>query len=93
MIVWVAAITGTPVRNEMPRLQPDGSWELAHTPVAGASCYRNGLRQAPTVDYTLTGRVITSPFWHSGDVIVCDYEWAEDVRAEHGDAKTDEATE
>ncbi len=61
------------VRNEAPAAAPAG-WTLAAAPVAGAACYRNGLRQAPGIDYTLTGNAIASAFWQAGDVLLCDYE-------------------
>lgn len=63
----------TAVRNEAPAPAAAG-WTLAAAPVAGAACYRNGLRQAPGIDYALAGNTITSAFWIAGDILLCDYE-------------------
>lgn len=81
----ITCFASTFVRGEVPAKTPTG-WNLAHVPVSGVSCYRNGLRQSPvqfkdakgaTVfqDYTLRGSAITSSFWRVGDSLLCDYEW------------------
>jgi hypothetical protein len=73
------------VHNEVPVasgfVPTTTTWTLAHAPVAGASCYKNGQHQEPGLDYTLAGNVITSESWRAGDVnnvvtLLCDYEWS-----------------
>jgi hypothetical protein len=70
--VAMASMTQT-VRNEVPAASGAG-WTLAHAPVAGATCWRNGVHQSPGVDYTLAGNAIASASWAAGDVLACDYE-------------------
>lgn len=68
----------TEVYNEVPAGTLNGTntdFTLANTPTAGtARVYLNGLRQAPTTDYSVTGAVITfvvAP--QASDVILVDY--------------------
>ncbi len=74
-VTGVQAAPVTPVRNEVPAASATaGSWTLAHTPTAtGATCWRNGVHQSPSLDYTLSGNVITSSWWMTTDVLACDY--------------------
>ena len=68
-----------PTRNEVPlpaAALPGGTastWTLKRAPTYGAACYRNGVRQMPGLDYTLTGSSLTSPSWQPGDTLLCDY--------------------
>jgi hypothetical protein len=67
------------IRGEIPHANPlantgPPTWTLAFAPISGAGCYRNGLRQASGIDYTLNGAVISSPYWQPGDTLLCDYE-------------------
>ena len=65
-----------PVRNETPAPGADtGSWNLQRAPTSvGATCYRNGLRQQPGVDYTLLGKTLVSQLWEPSDTLACDYQ-------------------
>jgi hypothetical protein len=67
-----AAITA---RNQVPvQSATAGVWTLPYFPLAGVACYRNGLRQAPGIDYTIASRNITSKYWEAGDALLCDFE-------------------
>lgn len=68
--------------SEVPSGTVDGSnaaFTLAHTPTAGSvHLYKNGLRQTPTTDYTISGDTITfvsdnKP--QTGDLLLADYRW------------------
>lgn len=55
--------SNTQVTNEHPTDNGDGTYTLAHTPVAGSlTVYKNGVRMNPGAgnDYTLSGAIITS---------------------------------
>lgn len=66
--------------NEVPSGTVDGAnqtFTLAHTPTSGSvKLYWNGVRQAPTGDFTVTGATITTIFTaQSGDVLLTDYRY------------------
>jgi hypothetical protein len=67
-----------PVHGEIPAPSAPGGtsliWTLFHTPVYGATCFRNGVLQTPGSDYTIAGNVITAPAWKQGDILLCDFE-------------------
>lgn len=55
--------SNTQVTNEHPTDNGDGTYTLAHSPVAGSlTVYKNGVRMNPGAgnDYTLAGTIITS---------------------------------
>lgn len=62
------------MRGDVP-VRTESGFQLAHLPLAGATCFRNGLRQLPPLDYQLTGAAITSTFWQPGVALACDYEY------------------
>ena len=62
-----------PERNEVPIAGAAGTWTIKRSPMFGAACYRNGVRQAPGSDYTIAGSTITSAFWQADDTLLCDY--------------------
>lgn len=71
--------TLVPVRNEVPApggFAPNPGWTLQHLPVAGVTCWRNGLHQTFGVQFVLTLTFITSPVWKPTDVLACDYEYS-----------------
>lgn len=56
---------------------PNPSVSLPETPLTGTlKLYRNGLRQAETEDYTLSGNIINAAggVFLAGDIITADYE-------------------
>jgi hypothetical protein len=65
--------TATSYSNVMPVRQADGSYKLAATPKT-CNVYRNGLRMAPGVDYTLGGMLIVPSYtWDAADTVLVDY--------------------
>ena len=51
------------------------SWTLANTPIVGTvALYANGQRLTPTVDYSITGAVITTVDSWSAGTILADYQ-------------------
>lgn len=73
----IAGAAGTEVRNEHPTDNGDGTYTIAHTPVAGTvQVYRNGqrLNVGAGNDYTISGAVITYLGTYSAaDIITADY--------------------
>jgi hypothetical protein len=57
----------------------NGTFTLANIPSAGSlHLYLNGLRQKPTLDYTITGNTITFLAGNepqTGDLLLCDYRY------------------
>lgn len=52
-------------------------FSLAHLPINGTvRMFRNGLRLARNIDYTVAGRVVTTAFIpESDEVLLADYSW------------------
>lgn len=67
--------TGTSVYNEV--VSGSGTtFTLAHTPILGTvRVYANGQRLTPTVDYSITGAVITTVSSWSAGMITADYQY------------------
>lgn len=66
------------IRNEVPlpaTTPASTGWTLAHVPIGAPTCFRNGLRQAPSIDYQIVGTLISSLAWMSTDVLACDYQF------------------
>lgn len=68
-----AASNGTQILNEV--VSGSGtSWTLANTPTsAGIALYASGQRLAPTTDYTLSGKTITTVLSWSTGLLLADY--------------------
>lgn len=70
MAAWV-------VRGEVPVKIAPMSWQLAHLPTGGVSCFRNGIySDGPPggTEYTRGGVALVSQFWSDTDTLRCDYE-------------------
>jgi len=54
------------------------TWTVPQVPLLNSlSCYLNGLYQSETLDYTLSGRTITSAYWSKGasPTLTCKYSY------------------
>ena len=71
--------SGTIVTNEVPTDNADGTYTLAHTPIAGTLViFKNGSRLNPGAgnDYTQSGTTITLLIaYEAGAVILADYQY------------------
>jgi hypothetical protein len=66
---------GTSVYNEVVS-GSGNTFTLAHTPIAGTvRVYERGQRILPTINYTLTGSIITTVDTLSAGDLNCDYSW------------------
>lgn len=75
-VAYAQALPPLTVTGEIPAWHPAYSyWTVSQSPLAIA-CYRNGLRQISGVDFTISGKIISSHVWQSTDKLVCDYSYA-----------------
>lgn len=69
------------VIGEVPKPGAANTWTLANAPAMGAACYLNGVRLANGSDFTVSGTVLSMPYWgpmitaQSNEtwVLLCDY--------------------
>lgn len=63
------------VTNEVIHDNGDGTYTLANTPTAGSlHVYKNGVSMQPSIDYTLSGAVVTSlAAYDATDIFTADY--------------------
>lgn len=73
--ISISGSAGTAVLNEVVG-GSSSTFTLAHTPVAGTQqIYANGQRLIPTVDYSISGAIITTVLTWSSGSILADYEY------------------
>lgn len=74
--ITIAGGTGAAeVTNEVIHDNGDGTYTLANTPISGTlHVYKNGVSMQPSIDYTITGAVVTSlAAYDPTDTFTADY--------------------